>query len=149
MAAPIVVAINDVPNGRPVIQVLGAPNGYDINTVLPNDPTIEDGALITLFGVDQFGSIPDWDGRFVVPESPLWFRNAVDIVWVQHDLFDGPFLNGDLQVGFNSAFPGTYYFKPELIGSDNLGSVTDKWVKVYDSDTLVVLFNPHTYRLRN
>ena len=138
--SPIVVTINDVPNGAPVIQVQGAPHGYDINTVLPNDPAIEDGALITLFGVDQGGPIADWEGRFVVPTAPNPARTAVDIVWVEHD-FDN-FGDGDLRVGFNSAFAGTYY------GTKNsLGLVTDNWVEVYTSDILVVRFKPHTYRL--
>jgi hypothetical protein len=146
-AGPIVVSINDVPNGRPVVQVQGAPNGYDIYTGEGvANPAIEDGALITLFGVDKSDSIPDWGGRFVVPDAPLWYRTAVDIVWVGHDI-EGPFGNGDLQVGFNSALPGTYYFTPELIGDQNLGLVTDNWVTVYADETLVVRFKPHTYRL--
>lgn len=158
LAKPIVVRINDVPNGPPVIQVHGAPNGCDIYTgTLVADPAVEDGALITLIGVDQAGLIPDWAGRFVVPEAPLWYRTAVDIVWVQHDVL-APFGNGDLQVGFNSAFPGTYYFNPELvnpetgevvIADENLGQVTNNWVTVYADDTLVVQFKPHTYRLRD
>jgi len=158
LAQPIVIRINDVPNAPPVIQVKGAPNGYDIYTgELVADPAIEDGALITLIGVDQAGSIPDWAGRFVVPEAPEWYRTAVDIVWVEHDTA-GPLGNGDLQVGFNSAFPGTYYLNPGLVNpatglplneDDNLGLVTDKWVKVYANETLVVFFKPHTYRLRD
>ena len=158
LAQPIVIRINDVPNAPPVIQVKGAPNGYDLYTgEFVADPAIEDGALITLIGVDQAGSIPDWAGRFVVPEAPLWYRTAVDIVWVEHDIL-GPLGKGDLQVGFNSAFPGTYYFNPGLINpatglplneDDNLGLVTDQWVQVYADETLVVLFKPHTYRLRD
>ena len=151
LAAPIVVTINDIPNGAPVIEVFGAPNGYNIYTGdCVNNPAIENGALITLFGVDTSSSIPDWGGRFVVPNAPLWYRNAVDIVWIEHDCEDcNLFGNCDLQVGFNSAFPGNYYYKPELVGDENLGVVTDKWVRVYASETLVVFFNPHTYRLRN
>lgn len=141
-ASPIVITINDVPNGPPVIHVQGAPYGYDINTVAPNDPAIEDGALITLFGVDQSGSIADWEGRFVVPTAPDPLRTAVDIVWVEHD-FD-LFGNGDLRVGFNSAFPGNYYKT-----KNSLGLVTDDWVTVYADDALVVQFKPHTYRLRD
>jgi hypothetical protein len=85
-----------------------------------------------LFGVDTGGSIPDWSGRFVVPNAPTTERDAVDIVWVEHDSEDccaGP-CNGNLQVGFNSAFPGTFYANPDLIGADNLGVVTDNWVQV-------------------
>jgi hypothetical protein len=145
IAKPIVVSINDVPNAAPVIQVQGAPNGYDINTVLPNNPAIEDGALITLIGVNNYfdpGALPDWEGRFVIPSSPYPGRTAVDIVWVSHDA--DVFGLGDLQVGFNSAFPGTYYSAHDI-----LGPVTDNWVEVYTSDILVVRFKPHTYRLRN
>ena len=59
LAAPIVVTINDIPNGAPVIEVFGAPNGYNIYTGdCVNNPAIENGALITLFGVDTAGSIP-------------------------------------------------------------------------------------------
>ncbi|MBI3850212.1 MAG: hypothetical protein HY298_07970 [Verrucomicrobia bacterium] len=155
LAVPIVVSINDVPNGAPVIQVNGAPNGYDVYTGAGiATPGIEDGALITLIGVDQSGLIPDWGGRFVVPEAPLWFRTAVDIIWVGHD--EDVIGNGDLQIGFNSALPGTYYFNPGLINpatglpineDENLGLVTDEWVTVYANDTLVVRYKPHTYRL--
>ena len=151
-ASPIVVTINDVPNGAPVIQVQGAPNGYDVYTD-PNvaDPAIEDGALITLFGVDRSGSIPDWGGRFVVPEAPLWYRTAVDIVWVEHD-FD-LFGNGDLQIAFDSALAGIYYGTPpdpHVPGRDfNAGLVTDRWVTLYEDAILVVQFKPHTDRLRN
>ena len=153
LAAPIVVTINDIPNGAPVIEVFGAPNGYNIYTGdCVNNPAIENGALITLFGVDTAGSIPDWSGRFVIPNAPDPSRAGVDIVWVQHDNSEACdlFGNNDLQVGFNSAFPGTYYGTPVISNSDeNLGVVTDKWVQVYTSDTLIILFDPHTYRLRN
>jgi len=158
MAAPIIVAINDVPNGPPSIQVLGAPNGYDIyRGDCVADPSLEDGALITLFGVDTSGTIPDWGGRFVVPNAPNQCRAGVDIVWVQHDnLFSCDlFGNNDLQVGFNSANAGVFYRTPTpgpsecLLSADvNLGGVTDKWVLVYASEQLVILVNPHTYRLR-
>ena len=153
MAAPIVIAINDVPNGRPIIQVYGAPNGYNIYTGdCVNTAGIEDGALITLFGVDTSGSIPDWSGRFVIPTAPNPDRRAVDIVWVEHDSEDccKSVCNGDLQIGFNSAFPNVYYGTPGVVNADeDLGVVTDKWVQVYTSDTVVIFFNPHTYRLRN
>ncbi len=165
-AKPIVVRINDVPNAAPVIQVHGAPNGYDIYIGdLVNNPAVEDGAIITLFGVDQAGTIPDWTGRFMDPRPweslpPLYSSNpsdpvnyrqyvtALDIVWVQHDV-DGPFFNGDLQVGFNSAFPGTWYRNPGFHNeNENLGPVTDNWVTVYSDETLIVQFKPHTYRLK-
>jgi hypothetical protein len=146
LASPIVVAINDVPNGSPVIHVYGAPDGYDINTVLPNNPLGgEDGALITLIGVNNYfdpGALPEWEGRFTIPTAPNPARTAVDIVWVSHDA--DVFGLGDLQIGFNSAWPGTYYAT-----HDDLGIVTDNWVEVYTSDVVVVFFKPHTYRLRN
>jgi hypothetical protein len=158
VADPIRVRINDVPNSPPVIQVKGAPEGFDVYTGdLVADPAIEDGALITLFGVDRAGTIADWAGRFTVPDAPLWFRSAVDIVWVEHDVI-GPFGLGDLQIGFNSAHPGTYYFNPELVNpetgelfipDEDLGPVTDNWVVVYADETVVVEVKPHTYRLRD
>lgn len=158
VADPIRVRINDVPNAPPVIQVKGAPGGFDIyRGELVADPAIEDGALITLFGVDRAGTIADWAGRFTVPDAPLWYRSAVDIVWVEHDVM-GPFGLGDLQIGFNSAHPGTYYFNPELvdpetgelfIADEDLGPVTDNWVVVYADETVVVEVKPHTYRLRD
>src|ERR1041385_6664251 len=155
MSGPIVVRINDVPNAPPVITVIGAPNGYDIYT---DDniavPGIEEGAVITLIGVNNPVQDPsifpddylfDWSCRFVVPTAPNPERKAVDIVWVEHNFDDetSP-LFGDLRVGFDSALLGTYYANPELRGEENLGVVTDKWVQVYANDTLVVLFKPHT-----
>jgi hypothetical protein len=74
------------------------------------------------------------------------YRTAVDIVWVQHD--EDVFGDGDLQVGFNSAFPGTWYWNPEIVGEDNLGPVTNLWVTVYANETLVVKYKPHTYRTK-
>jgi hypothetical protein len=141
MAKPIVVRINDVVNGHPNVVVQGAPNGYNIYTGPGvNNSAIEDGALVTLFGVDTYGSIPDWGGRFVDPSLPSdALQNALDIVWVQHD-FDGPFFSGDLQVGFNSAFPGTWYYNPLYTGEEDLGPVSWKWETVYSSDTVVVQF---------
>ena len=137
----IVVSINDQAVGAPVVQVSGAANGYDINTgPLVNNPAVEDGALITLFGMDTYGSTPGWSGRFVDPSLPAdALRNALDIVWVQHD-YSGPLFGGDLQVGFNSAFPGVWYGNPLYTGEDNLGPVSSKWKTVYSSSTLVIRF---------
>lgn len=161
MSAPIIVRINDVPNAAPVVTIIGAPNGYDVYTG-PEvaNPEIEDGGLITLFGV-QDSLIPEegkgW--RFLDPSDPstlppLYFPDdptnyrefvlAVDIVWIQHDT-DGPFFEGDLQVGFNSALPGTWYVNPEFRGDENAGYVTDKYVTVYADETVIVQFKPHTY----
>jgi hypothetical protein len=164
MSAPIIVRINDVPNAAPVVTIIGAPNGYDIDTG-PDvaTPGVEDGGLITIFGV-QDSLIPEegkgW--RFLdsrdpstlpplygsdYPEDPTNYREfvlAVDIVWIQHDT-DGPFFEGDLQVGFNSAMPGHWYVNPELRGDENAGYVTDKYVTVYADETVIVQFKPHTY----
>jgi len=138
----IVVSINDQAVGPPVVQVSGAPNGYDINTgPLVNNPAVEDGALITLFGVDTYGAILDWGGRFVDPilAGAGAYLDALDIVWVQHD-YSGPLFGGDLQVGFNSAFPGVLYSNPEVHGDQNLGPVSSQWKTVYSSSTLLIRF---------
>ena len=161
MAKPIVVSINDVPNGRPVIQVQGAPNGYALYTG-PEvvDPAVEDGAAIVLYDVDLGGLLPAWGGRFLDPTPwqalPPWeplgdgvnyrqYRTAVDILWVGHD--PGIVQAGALVVAFDSALPGIWYFNPGVINNtdDNLGPVTDQWVTVYANDTLVVRYKPHTY----
>jgi hypothetical protein len=158
MASQIVVKINDLAVGPPQVEVDGAPNGYDVYTGPGvNNSAVEDGALITLFGVDTYGSIPDWGGRIIDPTPwqllpPLYnqndptdptnyrqFVNAVDIVWVQHD-FDGPFQNGDLQVGFNSSFQGVWYRNPSLTGDEDLGPLSNKWVTIYSSPALVIKF---------
>jgi len=147
MADPIIVRINDLRNGPPEVEVDGAPNGYDFCPCADLgviDPSNEDGGLITLFGVDTFGSInePDENGwRFLDPSLPSDdCFNAVDIIWIQHD-FGGPFGKGDLQIGFNSALPGHYYRNPACGGSDSsLGPLTYKWQLVYADDTVVVLF---------
>ncbi len=141
MAKPVIVSINDTPAGNAVVQVKGAPNGWDI---VPDDvgPGIESG-IITLFGVDQASLVPDLGWRFVVPTPEYEFNLAVDIVWIQHE---GP--NGDLQVAFDSRDEG-FYRPPELAGDTNAGFVTDEWVTLHEDDTLVVRFKPHTYRLRN
>src|SRR5438270_5805566 len=56
LAAPIIVKISDLANGPPEVEVDGAPHGYDVYTGPGvNNPSIEDGALITLFGVDTYG----------------------------------------------------------------------------------------------
>ena len=124
MARPVIVSINDVPNGRPVIKVQGAPNGYDIYTgEAVNDPAIEDGALITLFGVNNAienpdAALPDWEGRFTDASPwqslPPWepygdgvnyrqYRNALDIVWIEHNFYTPGSHEGDLIVGMDRA----------------------------------------------
>ena len=147
LAAPIIVKISDLANGPPEVEVDGAPHGYDVYTGPGvNNPSIEDGALITLFGVDTYGSInePDECGwRFLDPKLPQpTCPSAVDIVWIQHD-YNGPFGNGDLQIGFNSSFPSHYYTNPDACpaGCDvSLGPLTYKWQTVYADATVVVLF---------
>jgi hypothetical protein len=147
MAKPIVVSINDTPSGHAVVQVQGAPSGYAIYTG-PEivDPTIEEGAAIVLYDVDLGQLVPEWGGRFTVPDAPLWYRSAVDIVWITHD--PGLFQLNALVVAFDSALPGTYYFNPELLGDENLGPLTSNWVTVYSTDLLVIRYKPHTYRLK-
>lgn len=167
MAQPVIVSINDVPNAQPVIHVMGAPDGYYIYTgEWVTDPTVEDGALIVLFGVnnaisDPDAALPDWGGRFVDPTPwqalPPWepfgdgvnyrqYRKAVDIVWVEHNFYSPTFHPGDLIVGFNSAFPGVWWMNGGVLNSDvDLGPVTDRWVTVYQSDVVVVRYKPHTY----
>jgi hypothetical protein len=151
IADPIVVRINDLAYPRPPeVEVDNAPNGWsfcacaDLGVI---DPANEDGGLITLFAVDRNGSINEpgecgW--RFSDPALPPdTCLSAVDIVWIQHDFY-GPFFNGDLQVGFNSALPGHYYRNPAacpILACDaSLGPLTYKWQMVYKSQTLVVLF---------
>lgn len=153
MAAPIVISINDVPNATPVIQVKGAPSGYAIYTG-PEvvDPTVEDGAAIVLYDVDLEGLVEEWGGRFTVANAPLWYRSAVDIIYVTHD--PGIAQAGALVVAFDSAFPGHYYFNPGLINPDtgeplntdeDLGPITSNWVTVYSSDVIEIRYKPHTY----
>ncbi len=161
MAGPITVKINDVPNAAPVITVVGAPDGYDIYTgELVATPGVEEGALITLYGVSPVGlhDKPGW--RFLDPRDPeslppLYvdampgvnvreFVMAVDIVWTQHDPN-----TGDLQIGFDSALPGTWYRNPGIGNTDeDAGTVTNKWVTLYADDEIVLMFKPHTYILK-
>ena len=157
MAGPIVVRIKDMANGPPEVEVDGAPYGWDFCTCADLgviNPLAEDGGLITLFGVDTYGSINEpceggW--RFSdpnLPSPPDGCRNAADIVWIQHDFY-GPFYSGDLQIAFNSALPGHYYVNPALCPAGcevGLGPLTYKWQLVYADSTVVVLFKaqkPH------
>lgn len=154
MSKQIVVRIHAAPNGRPEVEVHYAPCGHDLFTGQEiATPGVESGALITLFEVDRAGLVPDWGGRFVVPDAPVSRRSAVDIVWVTHD-FDR-FGNGDLQVGFNCAYPGVFYMNPGLpklgggrFNNDHdLGFVVDRWVQVFAHDLLIVQFRPQAHRL--
>lgn len=141
----ITVRIDDVPNGAPVVTVLGAPDGWDLYTG-PDiaNPDIEDGGIITLFGVDQSGSINPDDGgwRFVDPSLPAdEYYNATDIVWIQHDIYG----DGDLQVAFNTREDGLHYVNPEYTTTDvSAGPATNKWVTVYSDSTITVQFRART-----
>ena len=141
MSQPIVVRINSLPEGSPLIEAAGTTLGYNIYVgPLVNTPAVEDGALINLFGIDPSGAIPDQGWRFVDPSLPPDAnRSALAIVWITHD-HSGPFANGDLQIGFNRARPGHHYANPIHTHDKNLGPVPHKWVTVYSDDTLVLLF---------
>jgi len=152
-AGPIVVRINDVAGGPPQIEVDGAPNGYDFcpcaNLGVIN-PTVEDGGLITLFGVDTHGSInePNECGWrfFDATLPPGTCHSATDIIWIQHD-DNGPYYNGDLQIAVNSAFPGNYYPNPAVcpqLCDRSAGPATNQWTVVYADTTVVVLFKAET-----
>ena len=141
MSQPIVVRINSLAKGSPLIEAVGTRLGYNVYVgPLVNTPAVEDGALINLFGVDPSGAIPDQGWRFVDPSlSPEANRNALAIVWITHD-HSGPFANGDLQIGFNRARSGHHYANPIHTHDKSLGPVPHKWVTLYSDDTLVLLF---------
>jgi hypothetical protein len=143
MAKPIVVSINDTPSDHAVVQVNGAPNGW---TVVPDDPALADSGIITLIGVDVFGSInePEENGwRFTDPNAPQSWHASADIIWIQHDWAD----TGYLQVGFDSAGAGQWFNSPGYFNSDaDAGPITDNWVTLYSDDTLVLQYKPHTNR---
>ncbi len=124
-----------------MIQVVGAPFGHNVYVgPLVNNPEIEHGALINLLRVDPSGSIPEQGWRFVDPSLPAAaVLNALQIVWITHD-YSGPFCNGDLQIGFNSAFPGRHYANPAHTKDKNLGPPADQWTTVYSDSTLILLF---------
>jgi len=156
MASPIVVMISDLANSPPEVEVNGAPYGWNFCTCADLgiiDPANEDGGVITLFGVDTYGSINEpgecgW--RFLDPKLPQPnCPSAVDIVWIQHD-YSGPFYNGDLQIAFNSALPGHYYRNPAVCPTGcpdvSLGPLTYKWQVVYADATVVVLFKAQKSR---
>jgi hypothetical protein len=138
-----VVRIEDQAEKPPMIEVRAAPGGHNIYVgPLVNNATLEHGALINLLGVDQEALIPDQGWRFVDPSLPEdATRNALHIIWIAHDR-SGPFSNGDLQIGFNSVFPGHHYANPLHTADKNLGPGTDQWVTVYTDETLVLLFKP-------
>jgi hypothetical protein len=140
---PIVVRIDDVPDGPPVVTVSGAPNGWNLYTgPLVANPSYEDGGIITLFGVNPYGEIDTGDGgwRFVDQRLPADSQsNATDIVWIQHD-WNG---DGSLQVGFNTIEDGGYYRNPDYLAIDaNAGPATNRWVTIYSDSTLLLKFRP-------
>ena len=136
----IVVLIDDVDEGAPVVTVRRAPNGYDLYTgPLIANPEIEDGGLITLYGVDQLGTInPSGNGwRFVDPLLPIDAqRNATDIVWIDHDP-----VTGDLRVGFNTVeAEGVRYTNPLYHSDESADVARERWATVYKDDTIKVRF---------
>jgi hypothetical protein len=141
MANATVVRIRDVAGSAPVIDVIGAPFGYNIYVgPLVTNPEIEQGALINLLGLDQAGNVPDGGWRFVDPGlSPGSSRNALHIIWVTHD-HSGPLCNGDLQIGYNSVLPGHYYANPAHTQDQDLGAPQRDWVTIYSGETLVLQF---------
>jgi hypothetical protein len=141
MSDTTIVRIEDLAEGAPVIQVEGAPFGHNIYIgPLVNNPGIERGALINLLGVDSSGSIPDQGWRLVDPSLPRETpRNGLHVLWITHDR-SGPLSNGDLQIGFNSVFPGHHYANPIHTKDESLGSATNKWITVYSGEILVLLF---------
>jgi hypothetical protein len=141
MAEATVVRIRDVVGSAPVIEVIGAPLGYNIYVgPLVTNPEIEHGALIDLLGMDQAGMLPEQGWRFVDPGlSPGTSRNALHIIWITHD-HSGPLCNGDLQVGYNSVLPGHYYANPAHTQDKDLGAPSQDWTTIYSSQTLVLQF---------
>lgn len=139
MSEPILVRIKSLAEGPPLIEAVGAPQGYNIYVgPLINNPAVEEGALINLFGVDHGGAISDQGWRFLDPSmAPDANLNALGILWITHD-HAGPFASGDLQIGFNRARPGRHYANPIHTHDQNLGPATNRWVTVYADDTLVV-----------
>lgn len=143
MSSPITVRIQELDDGPHRIEVANAPHGYNIYVgPLVNNAAVEHGALINLLGVDSNGSIADQGWRLVDPNlPPQATRNGLHILWIGHD-HSGPFSNGDLQVGVNSAFPGRHYANPIHTNDKSLGPVVYDWITVYSDDTLVLLFKP-------
>jgi len=141
LAGPITVSIDDRAKGPPVIEVLDSTEHLIYVGPIVNDPAVEDGALIILFGVDTQGAIPDMGWRFIDQKAPDPAFAARDIVWIEHDdIFGG----NDLRVGFNSHKPGGWYRTPSPDpppGADvNAGPVRPTWVTLYSDDTLVLRF---------
>ena len=78
MSQATVVRIREVAGSAPIIEVIGAPFGYNIYVgPLVTNPEVEQGALINLLGVDQECEVPEQGWRFVDPSlSPGASRNA-------------------------------------------------------------------------
>ncbi len=141
MPGPITVRIEDSRSGPPRIEVVGSPAGYNIYVgPLVTNPAVEHGALINLLGVDSHGTIPDRGWRLIDPDLPEEAaRNGLHVLWITHD-GAGPFSNGDLQIGFNSALPGRHYANPVHSKDKSLGPTTNHWITVYSDDILLLLF---------
>jgi len=142
LAGPVTVTIDDTAKGPPVVQVLDSDEHLVYVGPIVNDPAVEDGALIVLFGVDREGSIPNMGWRFIDTKAPDPLFAAKDIVWIDHDdIFGG----NDLRVGFNSRKPGTGWYRtpppnPEPGVDVNAGPVKTTWITLYSDNTVVVKF---------
>jgi hypothetical protein len=141
MGAPVVIRIRDVKGRPPSIEVIGAPLGHNVYVgPLVNDPQVEQGALINLFGVDPSGSLPEVGWRFIDPALPAnATRNALHILWLTHDR-SGPFCSGDLQIGYNAVLPGNHYANPSHTQDEDLGPPASDWATVFSNETLTLLF---------
>jgi len=121
MAGPIVIKITDLANGPPEVEVDGAPNGYNFCTCADlgfMDPSNEDGGVITLFGVDTYGSINEPGACGVALPGPTLPRptcvSAVDIVWIQHDYY-GLSIMATSKSHLIARFQGHYYRNPPSV----------------------------------
>jgi hypothetical protein len=141
MVGRTVIRIEDSADGPPRIEVFDAPFGHNIYVgPLVNDATMEHGGLINLLGIDHVGSIKDQGWRVVDPSLPEEAtRNGLHVLWITHD-HSGPMCTGDLQVGFNTIFPGHHYANPIHTKDSSLGPVTDKWITVYSDEALQLFF---------
>jgi len=145
MAGPTIVQIDASHEGAPTTTVLDS-EGYNVYVgPLVSIPAVEYGALVDLFGVDNYyypgSQIADRDWWFTDPRAPDPTHASVFIVWIDHDYGDyyngyyGPFYSGDLRIGFNEHKPGGYYRTPV-----NAAPIQSNWVTLYSDATLVLKF---------
>lgn len=141
MPGVTIVRIEDQKHGPPTVHVEEAPAGYNLYVgPLVNNPEAEHGGLINLLGVDPSGAIANQGWRFIDPALPEdAARNGLHILWITHD-HSGPFCNGDLQIGFNSVFPGRHYANPLHTRDTGLGPATEEWTTVYADEVLQLEF---------